>query len=54
MGVWQIIYLAWMFMGLGNALSRHGEPRKDTYNFWVSLLSSVIIVFILYKGGFFG
>lgn len=53
MGIWQIIYIALTAMGLGIVLVKHGEPRTDKYNIFVSLTSTVIVLIILFLGGFF-
>jgi len=29
-------------LGLGAALSRHGEPKKEKYNFWVTLVAGIV------------
>ncbi len=44
-------YLALMLIGLGVSLAKHGEYVK--INFWSTLTSSLVILFLLYKGGFF-
>ena len=51
--IWIITYLTLMFLGLGIAMAKHGERRTDNYNFWVTLFSTAIVLFILYKGNFF-
>lgn len=53
MGIWEIVYIAWMMLAVGISLAKHGEPRDGEYSFWSSLIGCVIQVFILYKGGFF-
>lgn len=53
-GVWQIIYIGIMCIGLGLNAALHGKPRKDKYNFWTQLVSSAISIVILALGGFFG
>lgn len=50
----QITYIAIACLGLGLMLALHGTPRKGKHNFWVSLVSTFLMIFILYKGGFFG
>ena len=44
-------YLVLMLIGLGVSLAKHGEYVK--INFWSTLTSSLVILFLLYKGGFF-
>ena len=53
LGLPQISYLALVLLGAGIALAKHGEPRRDKYNFWTSMLSEAIVITILYCGGFF-
>lgn len=53
MNGWIVAYLVLHFMGLGIFISRHGEPRKEPYNMWVAIVSSVITLTLLYKGGAF-
>lgn len=49
-----IIYFALAMLNLGIAASRHGKPRPDAnYNFWMSLLSFLILTGLLWWGGFF-
>lgn len=51
--IWNLAYLLLMSLSLGIVLAKHGKPREDEYNFWVSLLSFAMWFFLLYKGGFF-
>ena len=42
-------------MNLGINLTRNGEPREDKYNFFTSLISSLIVIVLMYlaiKTGF--
>lgn len=54
MGIWQIIYIALMCIGLGVHAAKHGEPRGGTYNFAGAVFSAGITTGVLYMGGFFG
>ena len=54
MGPWQIVWIALMMLSLGVCLADHGKTRVTTDNFWVSLISVIIMNGILYAGGFFG
>jgi len=54
MGIWQIIYIVIVSLGLGVVASKHGERNTIRHNFWVSITVTVITIFILYMGGFFG
>lgn len=47
----QIVYAALIAMSLGMALAKDGEP-KGNWSFWWNLVATVILVFLLYKGGF--
>ena len=48
-----IILLCLMVLGLGIALAKHGQPRKDPYNFWTQLISFIISIVLLYFAHFF-
>ncbi len=48
----QITYMVLLFLALSISAVRNGEPRGD-YNFGVSFMASLIVLFILYRGGFF-
>jgi hypothetical protein len=50
----QATYLALNLLGLGIYLTRHGEPRGDKYNFWSMTVTFVFVLWLLYRGGFFG
>ena len=50
--IYQIVYLLLIAMSLGATLAHHGQKRKPT-NFWHSVISASISLFLLYKGGFF-
>ena len=47
----QFILLAMMFVGLGMSMAKHGEP--DKYNGWASLVTKLILLGLLWWGGFF-
>lgn len=53
MGIWQIIYLALLMMGLGIHLAKDGQPKEGKYSFWTALISLGIQIALLYFGGFF-
>lgn len=53
-GFCQIFFTAWLVLGLGMHLAKHGEPRDGNYSFWVALISSIIQLALLYFGGFYG
>lgn len=48
----QIILIFLMTISLGMNLSSHGEPRKPQ-NGWHSFISYVLVMGLLYWGGFF-
>jgi hypothetical protein len=54
MGWQQIAILILICMESGATLVKHGEKREGEYNFFTSLISSAILLFLLIGGGFFG
>ena len=49
----QIFMIVLYAMGLGISAAKHGEPKEDiTYNFWVTLICTIIMIAILAWGGF--
>lgn len=54
LGIPQLIMVILFVADVAINLALHGEKSNKEYNFWVSLISVSIEVFILYKGGFFG
>lgn len=53
MGIWQIIYIALLMMGLGIHLAKDGQRREGHYSFGTALFSLAIQIVLLYLGGFF-
>lgn len=51
MGIPQFIVLALMFTGLGIDICKHGQLNK--YNGWTSLIALIIMLGLLFWGGFF-
>ena len=49
----QIVYLIITAMGVGLALARHGKPKEGKDNFWVSLIATSAVWYLLYVGHFF-
>lgn len=41
------------FITLGIAMGRHGTPKNENYNFWITLISVIITFILLYFGGWF-
>ena len=48
----QLIYLMLVLIGLGFCIAKHGQPRSP-YNVWADLIATIIVLSILYWGGFF-
>lgn len=53
MNIYQIIIIILYSMSLGIALVNHGKPKQGNENFWITLISVLINLFILIQGGFF-
>jgi len=51
--IYAIIWLMLIAMGLGITLIKHGEPKKEKYNFWVQLIASSIEILLLWGAGIF-
>lgn len=49
MNYWFITYIILNVLGLGVALARDGEPRKENYSFFTTLISTAVHIFIIYK-----
>lgn len=50
----QITMASLTLIGLGVALAKDGEPKKEKHSFWFSVFNTVLCYIILYYGGFFG
>lgn len=50
----QIAVLVLYVLSVGVHLARHGQPRDGKYNFIGSLVMAVILLSLMYAGGFFG
>lgn len=48
----QISYAILLVLGTGMYLAKHGEKRTGEYNFWVAILSDVLVIWLLHEGGF--
>ena len=48
----QITIIVLYAMQIGIALVKHGEPRKEKYSVWTTMLGTLIGVAILWWGGF--
>lgn len=49
----QIIYLLLVALGFGVTVAKHGEQRYP-HSVWTQLIGMVIVLPLLYWGGFFG
>lgn len=49
----QILHILLVGLGLGVELSKHGKPREGKYHFGTSLLVTLLILSLLYWGGFY-
>ncbi len=54
MGLPQITFIVLLAIDLGIAMAKHGQPRKGQHNFIASLVASAILLFLVWRGGFFG
>lgn len=53
MGIPQILIIILFAINLGINIAKHGEDKEEKYNFWSTLIGTLIECFILYCGGFF-
>ena len=49
----QMIYLSLIIFGLGISIVKHGKTKEGKNNFFTDLIGSIIVVSLLYWGGFF-
>lgn len=49
----QLIYLGLSLLGLGIAIEQHGKPKKGNENFWITFITWILTLGLLYWGGFF-
>ena len=49
----KIIWIILIAIDLLVTANKHGQPREN-YNFWATLLGSMLVTSLLYWGGFFG
>lgn len=54
MGIYQIIFTAWLILSVGVHLGLHGQRKTGTYSFWTALASAALQIALLYYGGFYG
>lgn len=48
----QIIFMSLVFISLLIVANKHGKEQRP-YNFWTTLVSTLITLTLLYLGGFF-
>lgn len=48
-----IIILVIFAINLGINLAKHGEPKDGKYNFWAEIISTFIMLSLLYYAGTF-
>ena len=51
--IYKLILIGLHVLGFGISLADHGKPKKGTHNVWYSIISSALVMFLLYKSGFF-
>lgn len=49
----QLTILTIALLGLGIAAGKHGQPETGKHNFFLTLFSNAIVIWLLYAGGFF-
>lgn len=49
MNIWFLILIGLGVLSLGGIMAKHGEKRNDRYNFWSSLISYSIEIFLIYE-----
>lgn len=52
-GIPQIIYITLAAMGLGIDLIKHGETKSGKHNVVTTLIAQILVLGLLYWGGFF-
>ena len=48
----QIVMIIWIAMGIGIGIVQHGKPKQGYYNIWIDLISTTLMVYVLWSGGF--
>ena len=49
----QITYIVIALIGVGFGIARHGRVETKRNNFWLELVASCSLWYLLYAGGFF-
>ena len=52
-GIPEAIFLVCLGLNAGVVIVKHGKPRENNYNIFVTLLDNMILLTLLYWGGFF-
>jgi hypothetical protein len=50
--IYKIIFICLSALGLGIHLAKHGEDRKEKFNFWMACVNAIICYSLLYGAGF--
>jgi LPXTG-motif cell wall-anchored protein len=53
LGIPQAIYLGLFLIELGLAIANNGKPKTGNESIWISLISSGLVLALLFWGGFF-
>lgn len=48
----QIIMIVLYAINLVTSATKHGEPKEENHNFWVTLVATALSILILKWGGF--
>ncbi|QXF03598.1 MULTISPECIES: hypothetical protein [Xanthomonas] len=54
MGAAQLIYLSLVMLELGLEIAKHGEPKTGRHNAGSTIVATILILALLWWGGFFG
>ena len=49
MNGWFIALIVLYVLELGATMSKHGEPKTGKYNFWSTLITLLILMFVIVK-----
>lgn len=49
MNLYFITIFVMCVLNIGIALAKHGEPRKDKYNFFITLIGSLLDLWLIVK-----
>lgn len=49
----QMILIVWLSIAIGVGIAKHGEPETGCHSFWHTFGGIIILLVILYFGGFF-